>query len=214
MSWSPKFSLFRPWADPSSPSKTNGDQLRLLSKGDDDADAGQHRRANLKRAWFFGTVAVLFVLADQLGRVQKQTDANLAPDSTALVSLQVLPSVRSADGPGFSVRFRLSNRGNHSVFYPVSTATSAPIGQLVARTPPASDWMSTSNSANQSVAAVQDFPDSNPTWIELPPGGWVDGEFTDTGESPLEHAYAIYVKPTRNANGIRIVSNAYASHPN
>ena len=212
MAWSPKFSLFRPWAGPSSSSKTNGDQLRLLIP--DGGDAGQDRKANLKRAWFFGMVAVLFVLADQLGRVQKQTDANLAPDSTALVSLQVLSSMRSADGPGLSVRFRLSNRGNHSVFYPVSTATNAPIGQLVARRSPASDWISSSNSPNQSVAAVRDLTDSNLTWIEMPPGGWVDGEFPDTGKSPLEHAYVIYVKPTRNANGIKIVSNAYASHPN
>lgn len=128
----PKFSLFQPWVERSSFSKTNGDKLRLLSSGD--GDAGQDRKANLKLAWFFATVAVLLVLADQVGRVQKQTDANFAPDSTALVSLKVLSPVRFGNGSSFSMRFQLSNRGNHSVFYPISTTTRAPVGQLVART--------------------------------------------------------------------------------
>ena len=208
----PKFSLFRPWIQPSSFSKTNGDKLGLLSPVD--GDAGQDRKANLKLAWFFGTVAVLFVLADQLGRVQKQTDANFALDSTALVTLKVWSPVGSGNGSGFSIRFRLSNRGNHSVFYPINTTTSAPVGQLVARTSPASDWTSLSSTSNERVAAVRNFTDQNLTWIEMPPSGWVDGEFPDTGKSPAEHAYAIYVKPRRDANGIRIVSNSYNSLPN
>lgn len=205
----PKFSLFRSWVPSSSSRKTNGDKLGLLSPGD--GDARQDRKANLKLAWFFGTVAVLFVLADQLGRVQKQTDANVAPDSTALVSLKVLSPVRSGNGSGFSMRFRLSNRGNHSVFYPIDTTTRAPVGQLVARTSPASDWTSLSNTSNERVAAVRNFTDQTLRWIEMPPGGWVDGEFPDTGKSPVEHAYAMYVKPTRDANAIRIVSNSYNS---
>ena len=208
----PKFALFRLWVEPLSFSKTNGDKLRLLSPGD--GDAGQDRKAHLKLAWFFATVAVLLVLAFQLGRVQRQTDANFAPDSTALVSLKVLSPVRSGNGPGFSMRFRLSNRGNHSVFYPISTTTSGPVGQLVARTSPASDWTSLSSTSNERVAAVRNFTDQNLTWIEMPPGGWVDGEFPDTANSPVEHAYAMYVKPTRDANGIRIVSNSYNSLPN
>lgn len=206
---SPKFSLFRPWVEPSSFSKTNGDKLRFLSPGD--GEAGQDRKTNLKLAWFFATVAVLFVLADQLGRVQKQTDANFAPDSTALVSLKVLSPVRSGNGSGFSVRFRLSNRGNHSVFYPVDTTTRAPAGQLVARTSPASDWTSVSSTSNERVAAVRNFTDQNLTWIEMPPGGWVDGEFSDSGDWTGEHAYAIFLKPSRNAGTVRILSEPYGS---
>jgi len=52
------------------------------------------------------------------------------------------------------------------------------------------------------------------TWVEMPPGGWVDGEFHDPGESPGEHAYAIYVKPARDVSVIRIVSNSYPSLAN
>jgi len=51
-------------------------------------------------------------------------------------------------------------------------------------------------------------------WIEMPPGGWIDGEFQDTVEFPGEHAYVIYVKPARDASGIRIVSNSYPSLAN
>lgn len=34
-----------------------------------------------------------------------------------------------------------------------------------------------------------------------PPGGWVDGEFQNAGETAEEHAYLIYVKPAQDANG-------------
>jgi len=53
--------------------------------------------------------------------------------------------------------------------------------------------------------------DSNLKWIEMPPGGWVDGEFQDAGDSQEEHAYVIYVKPARDANGVRIISKSLAS---
>ena len=47
----------------------------------------------------------------------------------------------------------------------------------------------------------------------MSPDGWVDGEFYDAGESPEEHAFAIYVKPTRDANGIRIISKPHTLRP-
>jgi hypothetical protein len=155
-------------------------------------------------------VALLFVLAEHLGRMQEPTDAKFGLDSTARVSLTVSPSQRSGNRTGCSVRFRLSNRGNHAIFYPISGSTRLPIGQLVARTSLSTEWMSLSSASSQRVPTAQEFTDSNFTWIEMPPGGWVDGEFFDTGESPEEHAYVIYVKPARNANGIRIVSKSYA----
>jgi hypothetical protein len=55
---------------------------------------------------------------------------------------------------------------------------------------------------------------SNLTWIEMPPGGWVDGEFHDGGESPEEHAYVIYVKLARDADVSRIISQPYTSSAN
>ncbi len=135
MSGRPKFSAFRPWAQPSLSKKTNGDNLRPRSLLIDE----EERQANLKLAVFFAVVALLFALAEHLGRVQERKDANLGAASTALVSLTLSPPQRSGNRAGFSVRFRLSNRGNHSIFYPVRTETNIPIGQLVARTALPSD---------------------------------------------------------------------------
>jgi len=123
----PKLSVFLPWVEPSSSSKTNGDKQRLLSPND--GDAGEERKANIKRAWFFATVAVLFVLANQVGHVRTASDSNSGPGSAASVSLTLSRLEGPRERGGFSVRFRLSNRGNHSIFYPVRTATNIPIGQ-------------------------------------------------------------------------------------
>lgn len=209
MSGGSKFSLFRPRVERSPLKRTNGDMLGLVPLAT--GDAGDERKANNKLAAFFAMVALLFVLADQFGRVRDRTDANLGKDSTALVSLSLLPPERSENGTEFFMRFRLSNRGNRSVFYPMSTNTSVTVGQLVARASPTSDWMSLSSTSKQPVPAIEQFMDSNLTWIEMPPGGWVDGEFQDVGDSPEEHAYVIYVKPARDASGVRIISKSFAS---
>jgi hypothetical protein len=208
----PKFSLFRPWAEPSPLKKTNGDRLGLvpLTSG----DVGDERKANIKRAWFFTTVAVLFVLADQLGHVKNASHPSSAPASAELVSLTLSPREGPGDRVGLSIRFRLSNRGNHSVFYPIRVVTNVPLGQIVTRALPSAEWISLSPTSDEPVSAATEFMETNLTWIELPPGGWVDGEFHDAGESPGEHAYVIYVKPARDASGIRIVSNSYHSLAN
>ena len=208
MSRRPEFSVFRAWVQPSPSRKTNGDSLRPRSVPNKDEE---ERQANIKLAVFFSVVALLFVLAEHLGRMQERTHANLGPDSTALVSLTVSLPERSGIGSRFSVRFRLSNRGNHAIFYPVSTATNIPRGQLVARTTPSSDWMSLSSTSADRLPPVQEYNDPNLRWIEMPPGGWADGEFSDPGDWTGEHAYSIFLKPNRNADTIRILSETYSS---
>jgi len=211
MSGRPKFSMFRAWEHPSASKNTNGDGPYSRPKNNNDEE---ERQLNLKLAVFFTVVAFLFVLAERFGRVQEPNGTNLGADSTALVSLTLSPPQRSGNRPGFSVRFRLNNRGNHSIFYPVDTTTSVPTGQLVARTSPSSEWTSLSGTLKQQLPSAREFVDSNLTWIEMPPGGWVEGEFSDPGESPDEHAYAIYVKPDGDAKGISIVSKSYVSPRN
>lgn len=212
MSEGPKFFLFRPWGEPSPLKRTNGDRFGLvpLPAG----EAGDERKDNIKRAWFFITVAFLFVLADQLGRVKNASHSSSGLASAELVSLIVSPRDEPGDRPGLSVRFRLSNRGNHSVFYPMRAETNLPLGQIVARSLPSSEWISLTATSEEPVSADPGFMETNLTWIEMPPGGWVDGEFHDPGEPPGEHAYVIYVKPARDASGIRIVSSSYHSLAN
>ncbi len=209
MSGRPRFSLFRPWVEPSPLKKTNGDRRGLLALTD--GDDREERKANVKHAWFFTTVAVLFILADQVGHVKNVSDSNSVLASAEHVSLALSPQGGPRDRVGLSVRFRLSNRGNHSIFYPVSPETNVPLGQIVTRTSPSSEWISPATVSEQPISAVSGLVDTNPLWIEMPPGGWVDGEFQDLGESPGEHAYVIYVKLARDANSIRIISNSYHS---
>jgi hypothetical protein len=208
MSGRPKFSVFRAWGQPSPSKRTNGGSLHphsVLNKDEEE------RQVNIKLAVFFSVVALLFVLAEHLGRMPERMDANLGPDSTALVSLTLSPPHRSGNRAGFSVRFRLSNRGSHSVFYPISTKTNMPMGQLVARPTPSSDWMSLSSTSAQRVLAVQEYDDANLRWIEMPPGGWANGEFSDSGDWTGDHAYAIFLKPARNADAVQILSEPYGS---
>lgn len=203
---------FRPCVEPSPLQKTNGNGIGLspLNAG----DASEERKANIKRAWFFATVAFLFLLANQLGHVKSAPDSNSSTVSTGLVSLTLSTKEGTGNPGGFSLQFRLSNRGNHSVFYAVRAGTNAPIGQIVARTSSSSEWMILANGLKQRVPAVQEFVDQGFAWIEMPPGGWVDGEFRDAGEFSGEHAYAIFLKPARDAAAIRIVSKSYPSPAN
>jgi len=205
----PKFSLFRAWVEPSPLKKTNGNRLGLHPLFD--GDHGEERKANVKHAWFFSTIAVLFILADQLGHVKNVSNSNSGPASAENVSLTLTPREEPRDRVGLSVRFRLSNRGNHSIFYPMRADTSIPLGQIFKRTSPSSDWISSTTTSEQPVSSVPEFRDTNLTWIEMPPGGWVDSEFQDLGEPPGERAYVIYVKPARGASSIRIISNSYRS---
>src|SRR5260370_12655316 len=155
MSRSHKFSVLRPWVEPSSSSKTNGDKQRLLSPND--GDAGEERKDNIKRAWFFATVAVLFVLANQLGHVRNASDSNSGPAPAASVSLTLSRLEGPRERVGFSVRFRLSNRGKHSIFYPMPSGTTLPFGQIVGRTSPSSEWISLSTTSKQQVSPVSGF---------------------------------------------------------
>lgn len=198
-------SPFRAWVKPSR--NTNGDKLRLP------APASEGRKADLKRAAFFVTVAVLFVLVNHVGHVKEASNANSGAGSAA-ASVNLTVALPEPLVDGFSVRFRLSNKGYHSVFYPVDAGTNAPVGQIVARTSPSSEWMTLSGDSRHGVPALQESMDPKLTWIEMPPGGWVDGEFRDARESPGEHGYAIFLKPARNANAVMVVSNSYPSLEN
>ncbi len=206
MSGRAKSSMLRPWGEPSA--KTNGDALHFSLSV---VDATVERKTNLKRAWFFIGVALLFVFVNQLDHLKDTSHLNLDPFSASGVNLTLFAPERAGDGAGLSVRFRLSNQGNHSVFYPIGKTTKQLIGQVAARTSPSSDWMSLPGASNDREPALEETLDSSFAWIEMPPGGWVDGEFHDAGQSPEEHAYVIYGRPARDANQVRIVSNPYAS---
>ena len=173
----------------------------------------EERKANLKHAFFFLAVASLLILADRLGRVGEAPNSNSSQPSLQGVTLVLHPRAHVESQVGLIVLFRLSNMGNHSVFYPVRPGTNAPVGQIVTRTSPSSEWMTLSATSQQQWSAGPEFIDRNLAWIEMPPGGWVDGEFSDPGESAGDHAYAIVLKPERTAAAVRITSQPLPQTP-
>jgi len=169
------------------------------------------RKANLKHAFFFLAVASLLILADRLGRVSEPPNSKSSRPSLQGVSLVLHPRSHLQGQIGVTVLLRLSNVGNHSVFYPVRPDANVPVGQIVTRTSPSSEWMTVSATSPQQSSTGPEFIGRNFVWVEMPPGGWVDGEFYDRGESAGDRAYAIFVKPDRNGDEVRIVSEPYRS---
>ena len=43
-------------------------------------------------------------------------------------------------------------------------------------------------------------------WVEMPPGGWVDGMYNDPGSPGVDHAYE---KVETNDNVVRFISQPY-----
>ena len=102
MSGRAKSSILRPRGEPSA--KTNSDALHFSLS----VDGTVERKANLKRAWFFIGVALLFVFANQLDHLKDTSHLNFDPFSASGVNLTLFAPERAGDGAGLSVRFRLS----------------------------------------------------------------------------------------------------------
>ena len=176
----------------------------------------EERKTYLKYALFFLAVAVLLVVARQLGK-----DASTTRDqSTSTLNMKFDLSIQQTSGEvaregyhpksgGKVVRFRLSNPGNYPVFYPVRPGTNVLVGHVVYRTTPESNWKAVPWSATPAVPNVQESNDQNLAWIEMPPGGWVDGQFQDLGWPDGDHAYAIDLKPEPGAKIVGLVSPPY-----
>jgi hypothetical protein len=189
--------------------------MRVSILGRDSARQ-EDRRTNLKYALFFLTVAVALIVARQLGK-----DASTTPgESTSTLNVQLDLSVQRASGEvvpkgdqsesgTYVVRFRLSNRGSHPVFYPVRPGTNDLVGHLVYRTAAESEWIALPGSPASAVPNAQELADQNVAWVEMPPGGWVDGQFKDSAQPGGEHAYAVDLKLERSAKAIKFVSPPY-----
>jgi hypothetical protein len=200
MSDQAKLPLFRLSTKPTSSENGNGRKSHLISTAD--AASGEERQANLKRVFFFLAIAFLLILASQLSRVGETPESSSTQAFGRGISLSLSPRRDGGNQIGFVVRFQLRNMGNRSLFYPTRPGTSVPVGQIVSRASGSIEWMTPSGTLKQLI-------DPNLAWIEMPPGGWVGGAFHDPEEFPGSHAYAIYVKPDRNADEILIVSEPY-----
>jgi hypothetical protein len=178
--------------------------------------AQEERKIYLKYALFFLSVAVTLIVARQLGKDASTTNGQSTPTLNVQFDL-VIPQISrefaqehyQSESGGQVVRFRLSNRGNHPVFYPVLSGTNVLLGHVVYRTTLDSEWMAVPWSKKSAAPNVTEPIDQNFLWIEMPPGGWVDGQFQDLGWPDGDHAYAIDLKPESNAKIVGFISPPY-----
>lgn len=214
MSDEPKFSFFRLSIKPISSRNRNGRKTNLISPAD--TAPREERRTNLKRAIFFLAVAILLIVARQLAKNAPATSGQ--PSSMLNVGFDLSiqePSGRVAgedyhsESSGYLVRFRLTNRGARPVACPVHPGTNVLVGRAVYRTTKESDWMAFPWPSKSAVSAAQERIDQSIAWIEIPPGGWIDGQFHDPGWPGGDHAYAVDLKPEPNASIVSFVSPPY-----
>jgi len=195
---------------------TPGNGTRYRGGADRHPDKQQERARNLKFAIFYLAVGILLFLANQFAK-QPPADRN-QPNALSNVSLELsvgnrpeptVSGIGRTRGATYAVRFRLSNRGNQSIFYSVYQGTNRPIGCLVYRVAPQSEWIvpswpkePTSISAGVSIGGKVG-------WVEMPPGGWVDGIYDDPGSPGVDHAYQLDLKVAADGNVVRFISQAY-----
>jgi hypothetical protein len=176
----------------------------------------QERARNLKFAIFYLAVGVALFVANQFAKQpqrngnQRSAVFNIGLDLS--VGRRPEPTATGSaptKGATYAIPFRLTNRGNQSVFYPVYPGTNRPIGRLVYRVAPGSEWvvLPWPNEPTSTLAPpnVEDKVD----WVEMPPGGWVDGIYDDPGSPGGDHAYAVDLKVAINDNVVHFVSHAY-----
>lgn len=166
-------------------------------------------KVKLKYAFFFLAVAFLLILANWLDRASKVPNLNSGRLPLQGITLVVRPQEHVEGQAGFVAHFRLSNMGNHSVFYAVRPGTNVPVGQIVTRTSPSSEQVTISSTSQQQRSAEQEFIDRSVAWIEMPPGGWVEGQFRDPGWLRGECAYAVELKTEQHAKIVSLVSPPY-----
>jgi len=184
------------------------------------ADGLTHRTQLLKYAIFYLVVAAVLFVTSQVakktvgGANQTQSPSNLHIDLCVGRKLDQ-NRLGSAAGKGvYVVHFRFSNQGNQPIFYPVSSNTNRPIGHLVYRITPGSDWRLLAEPDISASGPAQLNAKGRITWIEMPPGGWVDGEYDDPYSPSGEHAYELDLKFAADGKVSPLRSHPYLASVN
>ena len=101
----------------------------------------EERKTNLKYAFFFLAVAILLLIARQLGKDVPATSSQSSSMYNVRLDLylqqssgKVVGAASQSKSTGSFVRFRLSNGGNYPVFYPAHPGTNVLAGHIVYRT--------------------------------------------------------------------------------
>jgi hypothetical protein len=201
-------------------------RIHLLSgngmrRNQQNADGPKDQTQLLKYAIFYLVVAAVLLVANQavkdpMARAnQVQTASNLQTDLSVAPKFETKPTGSNAAGRGaFVVRFRLTNQGNQPIFYPIFSDTNRPMGQIVYRVAPQSDWKPLSESEPSPSTRAQLNGKDHVAWIEMPPGGWADGEYEDPGSPAGDHAFELEVKVATDGKVSPLLSHAYPVNTN
>lgn len=184
------------------------------------ADDPKDRAQLLRYAIFYLIVAAILLVTNQTannpmgGRDQPHSPANLHIDLSVARKLEPSRLASNVAGGGaYVVRFRLTNEGNQPIFYPASADTNRPLGQIVYRVAPQSDWKPLSESEPSPSTRAQPNG-SGVAWFEMPPGGWVAGEYEDPGSPAGDHAYELDLKTATDGKVSPLLSRAYRVNTN
>lgn len=198
------------------------DNLRMLRmpgngmiRHQQSADCPKDRTQLLKYAIFYLTVAAVLFATNRA--VKNPTAGTNQAQWGSRVHLD-LSVVRKSERSGSSiagertyvVRFRLRNQGNQPIFYPVSSDTNRPIGEIVYRVAPQCEW----KPLELPSRTRPQLYDQGVAWIEMPPGGWVDGEYEDPGSPMGDHAYELVLKTGADSKLEPLFSRGYTADAN
>jgi hypothetical protein len=193
----------------------SGNGMRRNRQG---ADGPKDRTQLLKHASFYLVVAVILLVTNQAAKnaigganqSQSQSLSNLHVDLSVAHNLEPDRLSSSPTRRGrYVVRFRLTNQGNQPIFYPVTSDTNHPVGQIVYRIAPQSDWKPLSEFELSPSSRAQ-LSGRGVAWIEMPPGGWADGEYEDPGSPAGDHAIKLDVKVAAGGKASPLLSRAYS----
>lgn len=178
-------------------------------------------RQNLKYAVFCLIIAIILFLNNRVSK-HLTDNGNLSQSAPNLgIDLSVDRKFEGngtgsngASGATYVVRFRLTNQGNQPIFYPVSPDTNRPIGRIVYRVAPQSDWKPLSEPEPSPSTRAQLNGRGHIAWREMPPGGWADGGYEDPGSPAGDHAFELEVKVATDGRVRPLLSRAYPVNTN
>jgi len=188
-------------------SSTNGD--RPSAHHPTKSREEEQRATNVKRAMYFLAIALFLILADWFGHGRWAALPDSDRTGVSGITLAVNQQRPSKDGKAFAIQFRLSNSGKHSIYYPLCEATGTPASDIFYRTSETTTWTLLTQGPQADVAILPKCPDSSLAWIEMPPGGWVDGEVLDGGGTPGDHAIGFQIRIKQDSSSIAMLSHPY-----
>ena len=156
------------------------------------------RETRRKYAYVYFAIALVLIAASVLDYVLKAPDRDLNPSPLDGVTLALEPQTPRGSS---IIHFQLSNHGRNAVLYPVLPDTDAPAGLVLS---------GSSLRLHDTSMWERELEGTSISWVELRPGGWVDGQFKDLGTPAGNHAYSILLKLEGTSRELPVVSKTYS----